>query len=149
MMATLFRWPSGFDPFAPLRQVQREFERFFGRGVVGGPQRIGGGVYPPVNVLNGPDDMIIECEMAGVKREDIDISITSETLVIKGSKPGSADEEKVRYQIRERGAGDFSRTIVLPDKVDADRIEAKLADGVLTVRLPKSEAAKPKHIEVK
>jgi len=148
-MATLFRWPSGFDPFTSLRHMQREFERLWGRGLLGAQQRIGGGVYPPVNVLNGPDDMIIECEMAGVKRDDIDISITGETLVIKGSKPPSADEEKVRYQVRERGAGDFSRTIVLPDKVDADRIDAKLADGVLTVRLPKSEAAKPKQIEVK
>lgn len=148
-MATLFRWPSGFDPFTSLRQMQRDFERLFGRGLLGGAQRIGGGVYPPVNVLNGPDDMIIECEMAGVTRDDIDISITGETLVIKGSKAPSADEEKIRYQVRERGAGDFSRTIVLPDKVDADRIDAKLADGVLTVRLPKSEAAKPKQIEVK
>lgn len=148
-MATLFRWPSGFDAFASLRHMQREFERFFGRGPLGAQDRIGGGAYPPVNVLNGSDDMIIECEMAGVNRDDIEISITGETLVIKGSKGPSADEEKVRYQVRERGSGEFSRTIVLPDKVDTDHIEAKLANGVLTVRLPKSEAGKPKKIDVK
>jgi len=69
--------------------------------------------------------------------------------VVKGVKHPSADEEQVRYQRRERGAGDFSRNVVLPDKVDADRVEAKLADGILTIRLPKSEAAKPKQVEVK
>jgi len=147
-MAT-FRWPGGWDPFATVRLMQRELDRWMGRSAYGEGQRIGGGVYPPVNVLNGPGDMIVQLEVAGVRRDDLDISITAETLVVKGVKHPSADEEQVRYERRERGAGDFSRSIVLPDKVDADGVEAKLADGILTIRLPKSEAARPKQIEVK
>ena len=146
-MAT-FRWPGGWSPFGTMRQMHRELERLIGRGEHGHSQRIGGGVYPPVNVLNGPEDMIVECEIAGVARADIDLSITGETLQVKGVKHPSADEGEVKYQRRERGAGDFSRTIVLPDKVDADHVEADLVDGVLTIRLPKSEAARPKQIHV-
>ena len=143
----IFRWPNNFDPLSGLRQMQRDLERLMGRGALEG-QRVGGGVYPPVNVFNGTDDLVVQCELPGVKREDLDLSITAETLVIKGVKRPFAEEDKVTYQRRERGAGDFSRTIVLPDKVDADRISAALVNGVLTIRVPKSEAAKPKQIRV-
>ncbi|MBN1941935.1 MAG: Hsp20/alpha crystallin family protein [Phycisphaerae bacterium] len=153
-MATLFRWPGNWDPFAGLRVMQRELERLSGRGGFGEGRNIGGGVFPPVNVYNGPAELVVECEVAGVKREDVDLSITGETLVVKGVKhPAGATEEKaesdIRYQRCERGSGEFSRTIVLPDKVDPDRISASLIDGILTVRLPKSQAALPKKINVK
>ncbi|MDY6914094.1 MAG: Hsp20/alpha crystallin family protein [Planctomycetota bacterium] len=147
-MAT-FRWPGSWDPFASLRTMQRELERLVGRGPFGESQRIGGGVYPPVNVLNSPEDMIVQCEVTGVQRGDLDISITGDTLVIKGTKKSVVDEEKVNFLRRERGIGNFSRTIILPDKVDSDRIEAKLDAGILTVTLAKSEAAKPKQVPVK
>ena len=146
---TTFRWPGGWGPFDGLRYMQRELERLMGRAGSGQMQRIGGGSYPPVNVLNGPDDLVVQCEVAGVNRKDLDLSITSETLVIKGVKTAPQDGGEVHYQQQERGVGEFSRTIVLPDKVDADRIEATLNAGVLTIRLPKSEAARPKQIKVK
>jgi len=146
-MAT-FRWPSGFDPLSGLRYMQRELDRLMGRGPFAEAQRVGGGTYPPVNVLSGEDDMIVQCEVPGIPRDDVDISITGETLVIRGTKRPAADEEEVNYQRRERGSGDFSRTIVLPDRVDADRTQAALADGILTIRLPKAESAKPKKVPV-
>lgn len=145
-MAT-FRWP-GWDPLAGLRYMQREMERLFGRLAPGGEQRIGGGVYPPVNVYNGPDELLVQAEVPGVRREDLELSITGETLVIRGEKKPSVEEEKVRYERRERGTGEFSRTIVLPDRVDADRVEAELSAGVLQIRLPKSESARPKQVRV-
>ena len=143
----VFRWPNSLDPWSGLRQMQRELERLMGRAA-SDSRSIGGGIYPPVNVLNGSDDLIVQCEVAGVSKDDLDISITGDTLVIRGRKLPSADEQNVRFQRRERGSGDFSRTIVLPDKVDADRVEANLKDGILTIRLSKSEAAKPKQIRV-
>ena len=145
-MAT-FRWPGSLDPFAPLRHMQRELERLVGREA-GVGQRIGGGVYPPVNVLDGPDELVVQCEVAGLTREDIDISITGETLVIKGCKSPPAEQEQLRYERQERGFGEFSRTIILPDQVDSARAEAKLDSGILTIRLAKSEAAKPRQIAV-
>ncbi len=147
-MAT-FRWPSGWDPFAGLRAMQRELDRLSGRSFFGESRSIGGGVYPPVNVLNGPEEIVVECEVAGVQRGDIDLSITGETLVIRGTKHRPVEDDDVRYHRCERGTGDFNRTIVLPDKVDAEKISAALTEGILTVRLPKSEAALPRRIEVR
>jgi len=129
--------------------MQREMDRLMGRGLFGDSRSIGGGSYPPVNVLNGPDEILVQCELAGVKREDLDLSITGETLVIKGSKDLPADAEKVRYHRRERGFGEFNRTIVLPDKIAPEAVEAEFNAGVLSIRLPKSEAARPRQIEVK
>lgn len=121
-------------------------DRLLGRGGFGRDVFAGG--YPPVNVFTGPDDIVVQAELAGVSRDDLDISITGDTLEIKGKKESGADEDKVTYRMRERGSGQFSRTIVLPETVDADRIEARLEAGVLTIRLPKAEAAKPKQITV-
>ena len=145
----IFRWPIGWGPLVGLRYMQRELERLTGLSLPGDSRSIGGGTYPPVNVLNGPDDILVECELPGVRREDLDISITGETLVIEGEKKLPDNEDKLTYQRRERGAGQFSRTIVLPDKVDGERIEAELSAGILTIRLPKSEAAKPRKVQVK
>ncbi len=149
----VFRWPSGWDPFEGLRSMQRELERLVSRG--GGESRsVGGGVYPPVNVLDGPEAIIVECEVPGVPRDQLDLSITGETLVVKGTKRVSAETgegdggETVSYQRRERGSGDFSRTIVLPEKVDAEKVEAQLEAGILTVRLPKSEDRRPRQIKI-
>lgn len=150
-MATLFRWP-GWDPLAPLRGMQRDLERLLTRGSEQDSRSIGGGVYPPVNVLNGPGDILVECEVAGLDRDDLDLSITGSTLTIKGTKNPQAEEEgenAVRYLRRERGCGDFGRTVVLPEKVDPDGIEASLNAGILTVRLPKAQSALPRKIEVK
>ena len=95
-MTTLFRWPSDWDPAGTLRTVQREMDRLVGRGLFGDSRRVGGGNYPPVNVLNGTDDLLVQCEVPGVSREDLDLSITGETLVIQGVKKPPADAEKAR-----------------------------------------------------
>ncbi|HUT89727.1 MAG TPA: Hsp20/alpha crystallin family protein [Thermoguttaceae bacterium] len=148
-MTALFRWPSGWDPTGTLRHMQREMDRLMGRDLFAESRSIGGGTYPPVNVLNGPEDILVQCEVAGVERADLDVSITGETLVIRGSKKPPADAGKARFHRRERGFGDFNRTVVLPDKVDPGAVEAELHAGILSIRLPKSEAARPRQIEVK
>lgn len=145
----MFRWGQALDPFSGLRWLQRELDRFSDLPrVLAETRRVGGGVFPPVNIHTGDDDIVVQAEVPGVGKGDLDLSITGETLTIRGLKPPSAQEDRVRFQRRERGSGEFSRTIILPDRVDPERIEAHLADGVLRVRLPKSEAAKPKRIEV-
>ncbi len=144
----IFRWPDNWDPFAGLRVMHREIERLTGRQNAAG-RGIGGGSYPSVNVLSSNDEMVIECELPGIKREEIDLSIAGETVVIKGSKKCKRETDDTQYHRKERGSGDFSRTVVLPEKVDADNISASMSEGILTIRLPKSEAASLKKIKIK
>lgn len=142
--------PSRWDPFSGIRAIQRELERFVGSGGLGEAQSLDAGIYPPINVWVSANEIMVECELAGVKREDIDLSITGETLVIKGSRKAPVDEDqKVRYHRNERFYGEFTRTIVLPEAVDADKIAAAMSDGILTIRLPKAESAMPRKINVK
>ena len=144
----IFRWGTNFDPFAGLRHIQRELERlhwsWFGES-----RRIGGGAYPPVNVYESPEEILVQCEVAGVEPTAVDASITGETLTIKGTKLALPEEEGVKFIRRERGGGEFTRTIVLPETVEADKVDASLRNGVMTIRLPKSAAAKPMRIEIK
>lgn len=144
----IFRWPDNWDPLAGLRVMHREIERLTGRQD-GAGRGIGGGSYPSVNVLSSADEIVIECELPGVKREDIDLSIAGETVVIKGSKKCPCETENIQYHRRERGSGDFSRTVVLPEKIDADNISASMNEGILTIHLPKSQAAMLKKIKVR
>ena len=145
----IFRWGTNFDPLVGFRVLQRELDRLleWPRNI-GEVQRVGGGNYPPVNIYNGDAELVVHAELAGVVPADLDISITGETLVIRGTKKSSADEAAVQFQRRERGSGEFSRTIILPDRVDADKVAAKMVNGVLFIMLPKSEAARPRQVSV-
>ena len=144
----IFRWGMNFDPFAGLRHVQRELEQLHA-SLFGESRRVGGGTYPPVNVYDSAEEVLVQCEVPGIDRKDLDATITGETLTIKGTKRALPDEEKLSFIRRERGAGEFTRTIVLPDAVEAEKIEASLHDGIMTIRLPKAAAAQPRQIEIK
>ncbi len=144
----IFRWGTNFDPFAGLRFLQREMERLAWPWW-GESRRVGGGSYPPVNVFESDGDILVQCEVAGVDADDLDVSITGETLNIKGVKKPLPDEEKLNFVRRERGSGEFTRTIVLPDQVQADQVEASLTDGVMTVRLPKATGGQARKVQVK
>ena len=143
----LFDW--GGDPWAPLREMQRELSRVFGGLARGGgaSQLVGGSGYPPVSIYDREERMLVLAEIPGVPMEDLELSITDDTLLIKGSKPED-NVPRDSYHRRERGSGTFSRTIVLPDPVDASQIKAQATRGVLRIELPKSEASRPKRIDV-
>lgn len=143
----IYRWGTSFDPFSMLQQMRREMER------VGWPwageRRIGGGSFPPVNVYESSDAIRVQCEVPGVRQNDLEVSITGDTLVVKGKKEPLADAPDRQFIIRERGSGEFVRTIVLPDAVQGDKIQAELTSGILTILMPKAEAAKPKQIQIR
>ncbi len=82
-----------------------------------------------------------------MKGEDIDISVIGGDLTIRGRR-GEGQQEGVAYHRRERGVGDFNRVLRLPVEVDPNKVEAALTDGVLLIKLPKAESAKPKKIKV-
>jgi len=107
------------------------------------------GVFPLANVTEDKVNFYVRAELPGIKAKDLDISITGNSLSISGERKLPAEDEKVKYHRREREAGTFSRMIKLPTLVDTAKVEAQSVNGVLTVVLPKAEAARPKQIPIK
>lgn len=107
-----------------------------------------GAPYPPLNVWEEGDAFYIEAEVPGLAQEQLHVEVTHRNQVtISGERP--AGERENRWHRRERGFGSFRRMIRIPAPVDADKVEAKLEDGVLTLTLPKAEEARPRRITVK
>ena len=104
---------------------------------------------PAVDVFEDKDAVRIVAELPGVKPEDVRISLENQTLTMRGEKRQVAEEKTERVHRYERAYGAFERTFALPGTVDADRIEASYADGLLTVTLPKVERARPRQIEIR
>ena len=140
----LFRWT--YDPWAGIRQLRTEMEDAFGRfGRAFGLRRS----VPPVNAFQDDDGVTVTAEVPGVKASDLSVEAEGDSLriTIKRNAPeGVADD---RYHRRERPTGEFTRELKLPAGLDTEKIEAKLNDGVLTVKLPKAEGAKPRKIAIK
>jgi HSP20 family protein len=107
-----------------------------------------GRAFPALNIWEDERNLCAEAELPGVDIKDVDLRVVGNELTIKGQRKAGAGEG-VSYHRRERGAGEFSRTVVLPVDVNAEKVEAKMADGVLAVTLPKAEAAKARRIDVK
>jgi HSP20 family protein len=104
---------------------------------------------PPVDIYpNGDHEVVLRAEVPGMTRDEIDITVDNGTLTIKGEKKRSADVKDEEFHRIERRYGRFSRAFSLPRAVDAGKVAAEYKDGVLTVRLPLREEAKPRQIKV-
>ena len=112
-------------------------------------QRFSAGVFPLINLTEDKDSYYVRAELPGVKGEALDIQVTANNLAISGERNIPEEGEGARYHRREREAGSFSRMIGLPGDINPDKVDAKLANGILTVKVSKAEAAKPKQITVK
>lgn len=128
---TLYNFPSRFD---------RVFEEFF-KSPMGDDRRL---AYPPLNLSNDDDNIYVRAELPGVQIEDIELTLTDKTLVLKGER--GAPQGK--YYRQERPSGVFHRVINISVPVDRDQVTASMTDGVLTVTLPKAEEVKPRSISI-
>jgi HSP20 family protein len=102
---------------------------------------------PAVNIWDQGEELTVEMEVPGVKSDQIDVSVMGEELNIKVDRP-DVEQEGVTYHRRERPAGSFSRVVQLPCAINTEKVAADLHEGVLTLHLPKAEAAKPHKITV-
>jgi HSP20 family protein len=143
-----FSFRSGFDPFRGLMELQQELDRFVGKPSWGFDVGLSGrGVFPLVNVFADKEGVVVRAEVPGVEPGAIDISVEGRTLTISGERR-RGEEENGSFHRRERSYGKFARSIALPDGLDRDRASAECKNGVLTVRIPKAEAARPKVLKV-
>lgn len=103
---------------------------------------------PSVDITENEEKITVKAELAGIKKDDIHISLKNDVLTIEGEKTASNDKEKDNLHISERRYGKFVRSFRLPTKIDRKKIDASFKDGVLTLELPKTEEAIPKEIEI-
>ncbi len=135
------------SPFSELRrEMDRLFEEF-GTGRVRSPF-MPTAAFPLLNVWDAGDALEVEAELPGVKQDDLEVYAMGNELTIKGRRQTLQGDGQA-YHRQERPVGEFNRVITLPVEVDADKVEAELKDGVLRVKLPKAESAKPRRIALK
>ncbi len=107
------------------------------------------GFVPAVDVVDTDEKLVVKVELPGVDPKDIDVSVHDNVLTIRGEKKSEREEKEKAWHLRESTYGSFSRSMTLPPSVNADKIEATCAAGVLTLSLPKSPTTKPRQISVK
>jgi len=144
------RWNVFGQPWwSQFNQLQSEVNRlldYWGDGQRRGPEAAG---YPPVNVWENDDSLEVEVELPGLRMEDLEIYVTGNNqLSLKGQRQPSAADKSVQHR-QERTFGSFTRVLELPVAVDANKVEARLENGILKVTLGKQEQAKPRKIVVK
>lgn len=143
---------------SPFEEMERLFEGYFPRGWMhpshwerpswGELAAPFEGKMPRVDIVEHDEEVIVKAELPGVDRKDLDISVTENTVTIKGSTSQEEKEEKGDYYRSEISRGTYSRTLALPSDVAADKAKAKFKDGVLELTLPKMKKAKRHSIKV-
>ncbi len=104
---------------------------------------------PALDVIEGENSFTLRCELPGLSEKDVDVSVASGVLTIRGEKKDEKETKKEKYYKKESWTGSFQRTLSVPASVDPTGISATMKDGILTVDLPKKEEAKMKSIQVK
>ncbi len=102
-----------------------------------------------IDVYETDGEFVIQSAIAGVKAEDLDIAIENDMVTVRGSRQKTIEEERKKYFYQECYWGEFSRQVILPEEVDAERAEATMKDGILTLRIPKAHKIKVKKIAIK
>lgn len=144
---SLTRW----DPFREMVSLRDAMDRLFEESFVRplGSRTFGnGGLTVPVDMYETDNDLVISAAVPGLKPEDVDISISGNTLTIKGEFKSEEEGERGNWHFQERRYGKFQRSMNLPANVNTDDVDATFENGVLNITLPKVEAAKPKQIPV-
>ena len=146
-------------PFMDLanwdRDMDRMFEDFFGRRMrPWWPERWFRAdemefKAPVVDLFEEKDDIVVKAELPGMEKDNIEVNLTDHTLTIKGEKKKAEEVKEENYYRSERSYGSFMRAIELPREVHADKVKATFKNGVLEIRVPKTEEAKAKEIKVK
>ena len=130
----------GWPTFGRLASLQDELERLF--------ESSSQAWAPALDVREDKESYTIRVELPGMKREEIEVSIQDDALVISGERKAEDVKEGAEVHRQERSYGKFSRTLSFPTAVDGDKVKAAYKDGVLTVTLPKVEEAKPRQVTV-
>lgn len=141
---------SALSPWRELEEMSNRLSRMFDDTWTGTTPRNGGTWFPPVNVEETQDQLVLTAELPGMSHDDIELELENNILTISGNKQQEREEkEDRRYHLWERRYGSFQRSFTLPRTVSADEIEARFKDGILFVHMPKVEEAKGRKISIR
>jgi len=143
-MSNLTRWTPMRDLVSMNEAMNRLFDEAFVMPHDGGMSMNA----PKVDVMENENNVVVKAEMPGFDPNNVDCRVEGNTLMLRGEYKQDNEKQEGQYHIRERRQGSFARSIPLPTDVDADKANAEFENGVLTLTLPKNEAAKPKRISI-
>lgn len=134
-----------WNPFELTQSFDKDWESFFNAPI---SSAWTGDFRPRVEIEEQEDAFVLSAELAGLKKEDIQLTVEENRVTIKGERKSESKKEKKGYHYSEHQYGSFARTLEFPSEIQADKVKANYKDGVLSVVLPKSERAKPKKISI-
>lgn len=146
---SLIRW----QPFPELMSLRQAMDRLLEDSFIT-PSRFfdifgRGTTTTPIDMYQTPNEVVVKAALPGVKPEEVDITITGDTLTIKGEAKVKEEVKEEDYLYQEHRYGAFCRSVSLPSGLDTDKAEATFENGILTLSIPKSEKVKPKQIKIK
>jgi HSP20 family protein len=131
-----------FDPLANLRVFEDAFTRFLSEPTSNRPWS------PAVDIYETENDLVLKADLPEVSQKDIDVRVENQTLTIAGERKFEKEDSTKGFHRIERAYGNFVRSFAVPNTFDTEKISAEFHNGVLTVTLPKKEAAKPRQVKV-
>ena len=138
------------EPFRALQTMNRLFENPLGPTASTGEESMAVALWsPPCDIYETDNELVVQVELPGVKKEDVKVSIENNVLTISGERKFEEETKRENYRRAERSYGQFMRSFIVPNTMDTKKVNAQFKDGVLRVALPKHEETKPKSIEVK
>ena len=144
----LVRW----DPIRDLDSLQTDMNRLFDRFFEGGRANGNGGAVrrwiPAMDLVESEDNLVLRADLPGMKEEDVEIEIKDGVLTVSGERKAEHEQKGEGFHRVERAFGRFSRSLQLPDGIDAGKVAASFEDGVLEVKVPKPEQTKPTRVQI-
>ncbi len=137
------------SPFGEFEQLSRDLGRLLGAVAGTASSGLETGVFPPTNITQDDDNFYVRMQAPGINPKDLSISALRNRVTVAGKREIPHESGEVSYHRRERPEGTFNRTVTLPAEIDAERVDARYTDGVVTITLPKVEEAKPRQITVR
>ncbi|MDY7027568.1 MAG: Hsp20/alpha crystallin family protein [Spirochaetota bacterium] len=148
MELTKWRNNNLLEPMDEFDRLQDEINKLFDWTYPSSRGLFDRSLSPAVDIVETGDEIVLTCDLPGVRRDDLDLSISRNVITIKGEKKGEQEKEGAKTFRKETWSGSFQRTLSLPETVDPDKVDASMKDGVLTVKIAKREEVKPRQISV-
>ena len=150
---TLVRWQprrhAGMDPFFGMTDLSKELNRIFDWDSTPGNACASCNWAPAIDVVEKGDDYVVTMDLPGLSKDDVELTLFNNPLTVKGERKVSEEDKNENVFRSERIHGTFERTIKLPTAVNTNNVEATFTNGVLEIRLPKTEEAKARQISIK